>query len=40
MVLSLQEMYNIDVKDFANGNILGVQTTAELSVKDTYYLGR
>ena len=36
----LQEIYRLNVTEFAHGNIFGLQTAAELSVKDTFYLGR
>ncbi len=36
----LQEIYRLDVSEFADGKIMGQQTGAELSVKDTFYLGR
>ena len=36
----LQEMYKFNVSQFSRGNILGVQTGAELEAKDTFYLGR
>jgi hypothetical protein len=36
----LQEIYRLNVTQFSRGNILGLQTGAELDVKDTFYLGR
>ena len=36
----LQEMYKFNVTQFSRGNILGIQTGAELEAKDTFYLGR
>lgn len=36
----LQDMYKLNITDFARGRIFGMQTAAELSVKDTFFLGR
>ncbi|XP_059092577.1 prolyl 4-hydroxylase subunit alpha-2-like [Tigriopus californicus] len=36
----LQDMYKLNITDFARGRIFGLQTAAELSVKDTFFLGR
>ncbi len=36
----LQEIYKLNITEFSRGNILGLQTGAELDVKDTFYLGR
>lgn len=36
----LQQIYKLDLNQFVKGNIMGVQTAAQLTVKDTFYLGR
>ena len=36
----LQEVYRLNVTEFSQGNIMGLQTGAELTAKDTFYLGR
>lgn len=36
----LQNIYRFNVTEFSHGNIMGHQTSAELGVKDTFYLGR
>ncbi len=39
-IFRLQEVYRLNVTEFSNGNIMGLQTGAELNAKDTFYLGR
>ena len=36
----LQDVYRLNTTEFAQGKIMGTQTTAELTAKDTLYLGR
>ena len=36
----LQDMYRLNVSEFSQGKIAGMQTAAELTAKDTFYLGR
>ena len=36
----LQEVYKLNTTEFVRGQIMGLQTSAELTVKDTFYLGR
>ena len=36
----LHYIYNFDIGDFTQGNIMGHHTPAKLDVKDTFYLGR
>ena len=39
-LLRLEATYGLNLVDFSRGNILGHQTEAVLSAKDTFYLGR
>ncbi len=39
-LLRLEATYGLDLAEFSRGNILGHQTEAVLSAKDTFYLGR
>ena len=36
----LQDIYRFNISEFSVGNIMGHQTSAELGVKDTFFLGR
>ena len=36
----LHDIYRFNISEFSQGNIMGLQTSAELDVKDTFYLGR
>ena len=39
-LIRLRSTYNIDLRQFSDGNILGLATQAQLKTKDSFFLGR
>ena len=39
-LVRLRSTYNLDLRQFSNGNILGLATEAQLNAKDSFFVGR
>merc|ERR1719464_582140 len=39
-LVRLRSTYNLDLRQFSNGNILGLPTEAQLNAKDSFFVGR